>query len=195
VNQNQVYTLTTPGTLPVLKAEAKLYVRVHSAVVADDALIDSMLDAVCYWGERYTGRSFRAQTWTMLQDSFGERIELRRSPLNAVTSVKHYVDGELAAVSADDYYLKKGRHWSEILLVDGSAWPTTTDTREQAIEVIFTTALWPDAKLTDNAILRHFLHMYENRGDCDHHSHSDMVRMARMSGATDLYDTIKITRA
>ena len=118
MNQNQVYTLTTPGTLPVLKAEAKLYVRVHSAVVADDALIDSMLDAVCYWGERYTGRSFRAQTWTMLQDSFGERIELRRSPLNAVTSVKHYVDGELAAVSADDYYLKKGRHWSEILLVD-----------------------------------------------------------------------------
>lgn len=194
VSQNQFYTLQVAGTLPVLKAEAKVYARIPSAVTADDDLIDSLLAAVTRWGEIYTSRSFRTQTWTLLQDSFEDRIQLRRSVLNKITSVKYLQDDSLSTVDGSTYYLKSGQHRSEILLFSGETWPTDGDVVEQALSIIFDTEAWSDTGLTDNAILRHFLHLYENRGDCDHHSPGDMRRLAKLSGATDLYDSIKIAR-
>ena len=189
---SELYTQTAAGTVVPAYAEMKVYLKIPAAVTTDDTLITSMLDAATVWGESYTGRSFRAQTFELLRDDFVNPIELRKSVVASITKVEHLVDESLVEVSSDDYYLKKGQWWSEIRLVDGSAWPTNTDTVEHGIKVTFATGAWGNANTFTVAVKQHVAYLYENRGDNDERAES--ASAARLSGATAIYNTFRIPR-
>lgn len=181
------YTRTVTGVSPVLLADMKSYLKVST--VSDDDLIQRLIDDATDYGESYTGREFRANTWELLIDVLMDRICIRRNPIASITSIEHLVSDVLTLISAADYYKKDLTQWSEILLVSGAAWPTNTDDREHAIKITFVTAPILRLYTAIDAIMRHVTYMYQNRGDCGNMSDS-----VKLSGAASLYNTIRIPR-
>lgn len=187
-----VYQLQSSDPSPVTLAEAKSFLRITSA--AEDTLIQSTIDACTEWGESYTRRSFRAQVWHLLLDSFYYRTEIRRQIVDAITSITHLVAGSPVAVASTVYYLKQTPQGADILLASGQDWPTNTDEQEQAITVNFTTAAWTQhANLIHEALLKHIAAMYANRGDCMD-GNCTASDFAKSSGAAALYDMFAIAR-
>lgn len=179
----QVSALASPVSLAVMKGYLKI------TATADDTLIQSMINAATEFGEKYTGRDFRAVTWGLLLDRFTNRIELRRDPVASITSVKHLVSGSLFTVPTDTYYLKKLVQCSEILLNENKDWPTDTDNREQAIEIQFVTEGYRCQESIIDAIERHVAFWYRNRGDCP-----DVKGSAERAGVTIIYNQFRISR-
>lgn len=165
----------------------KAYLKITTT--ADDLLIQSMIDAATEWGEKYTGRDFRAVTWDLLLDRFTDRIELRRDPVASISTVKHLVSGSLVTVPNTVYYLKKLVQSSEILLNEDQQWPTDTDNREQVIEIQFVTEGFRCQDSIIDAIERHVAMWYRNRGDCP-----DVKTSADGAGVTIIYDQFRISR-
>ncbi len=195
---SDVYDLVTPGAVPVSLADMKAYMKVTSS--SDDALITSMLVTATTWGENYTGRDFRANTWQVLKDAFEDRMHLNRSPVASVSFIKNLVSAVQVTVAASVYYLKKKTQYSEILLNENMDWPTDTDNREQVIEIEFVTESYRDTDAIASAIKRHVAYLYKNRGDCADESGGSIVKSnsaafaAKKSGVTAIYDQFRIDR-
>lgn len=184
---SQVYTLINFGASPVSLIDMKTFLKVTTT--SDDVLIQSLIDSATEWGEKYTGREFRANQWKLLLDIFSERIELRRDPVDVVDSITRLVDESPITVSTINYYLKKLTQRTEILLFNDKSWPTDADDREQAIEVNFTTKAYRCLNEIINAIKLHAANLYINRGDCP-----DSEEAAKKSGATLFYEQFRIVR-
>lgn len=182
-----VYELLTKAPSPVSLAAMKDYLKITTS--DDDAIIQTRIDAATEWGEKITGRDFRAITWKLLLDCFADRIELCRDPVISITTVKHLVDAVLVTVPDTVYYLKKLPESSEILLNEDQEWPTDTDNREQAIEIEFATTGFRCQDTIIEAIQRHVAQWYFNRGDC-----ADMAVSAKMAGVLDNYAPFTIQR-
>ena len=183
----QHYTLTTKGTAPVKIEDVKTHLKIETD--ADDVFLKPLIRTASEFAEKYIGRDLRVNTWTLLIDKFEARICLLRDPVASITSVKHLVATVLTTVANTVYYLKKGIHRSEILLIDGQEWPTNTDTREHAIEIEFVTEAHPCLEQAKAGIMRHVAFLYENRGDCD------AAESVKKSGASALYDQFRIPRS
>lgn len=193
----QFYNLLSQDPAPVTLADMKAYLKIPVSLTADDTLITALLEAATVYGEKYTGRSFRPQTFELLLDEFSDRICLRRSPVNAIITVKHLVADTPVTVASSVYYLKTLQQWSEILLKDGETWPDDTDELEQAITIEFTTMKYTKAaELIDTAIKLHVAAMYFNRGDCVECGGEDVDanNAALKSGAHALYNQFRISR-
>lgn len=213
---SQVYELVGFGNPPVTITEMKAWMKVTAT--SEDNLITALISAATQWGEKYTGREFRANKWKLLLDSFSDfsntserfiqehlgtnagfkringasdRIELKRDPVDKDEPVviTHLVDTSPVTVPSTDYYLKKYTQSSEILLFEDKEWPTDTDNREQAIEITFTTKAYRCLEEIKCAIQMHVTNLYTNRGDCP-----DSAKAAQESGATMKYDQFRISR-
>ena len=77
-----------------------------------------------------------------------------------MTETRRILDG--AGLAAD-----LNRIASEILAQGGESWPTDTDNREQAVEIIFTSGPVVDDNIVITALQRHLAFLYQNRGDCE----------------------------
>jgi uncharacterized phiE125 gp8 family phage protein len=187
----QVYELVSQAASPVTLADMRLYLKIPTAMTADDALIQILIDAATEYGEKYTGRDFRVKSHKLLIDKFAARICLRRSPVNSITTVQYLVSSVLTTIASTVYYLKKGPQFSEILLQDGQAWPTDIDEREQAIEIEFATVAANCGNAIKTAIHKWVAFAYVNRGDCDC---QDETTIGKQSGADFIYGQFRIAR-
>ncbi len=190
----QLYDLTSQGKSPVKLADVKEYLGFgKNTTNCNDELIQTLIDSCTAWGEGYTAREFTANTYDLFLDCFEDRISLRRNPIDAIDTVKYLVSAALVTVASSVYYLKSGVQISEVLLQDGQEWPTDGDTIEHLIQITFTTKAINARKLSmaKNAIMRHVIYMFENRGDC-----SDCGSCAGkdQAGATPIYDLLRIAR-
>lgn len=182
-----MYQLTSAGANPLSLAEARQYLR--DPDTADDPVIQRLIDMAAEYGERYTGRQFRANTWTLTLPDFPDEIRLRKPPVSSITSVTRLVGGVVTAVSAADYYLTPQPHWGLLQPVPGAEWPSDGDDREDAVVITFVTEPYYQNALIKSALLRHAAQMYADRGDC-----SDVVTAAIEGGAQVLYNSIRIPR-
>lgn len=183
---SDLYTRTSISKNPVLLNDVKSYLK--NPPSSDDTLIQILIDGCIEYGESYTRRDFRINTWQLLIDDFKDRILLRRNPINTILSVKYLVNDILLTVPISIYYLKKGVQSSEILLKKNQSWPTDLDEIEHGIEIIFTTTAYRDLNIIKDALYRHIAHLYTNRGDCDVKSASNI------SGASIIYDQFRVAR-
>lgn len=185
----QLYELDSLGISPVSLTDMKAYLNIANSL--SDTLIQSLIDTCTDWGETYTARDFRANTYTLLIDDFATRIELRKNPTDSVTSIEYIVNSVFVVVDASIYYLKNGLQFSEILLNESKSWPTDGDTIEQAVKISFLTKAVDARKLqmATTAIKRHVAYMFENRGDCDSPN-----SCADAAGVKPLYDFLRIQR-
>ena len=191
----QFYELTRKGSqCPVDVATAKSYMRVSTTV--DDSLIQLFLDGATDYAEKYTGREFRVNRWSLFLDDFPARICLRRDPVDSIVKITRLVSGVATTVAAAVYYIKRSTQFTEVLLNEDQEWPSDQDDIEHSIEVNFETKVHRCVDQVKLGILRHVAFMYENRGDCDPIEVGSGVShdSAAQSGATKLYDQIRISR-
>jgi uncharacterized phiE125 gp8 family phage protein len=118
------YILTTaPASEPVTIDEVKTHCRVDHD--DEDLLLLEMIQSARESAEKLNGRVFINQTWTLKMDGFpGSEIELRKLPIQSVSSVK-YIDenGVLQTVSTADYVVDLSGITPRIYLAYDASWP------------------------------------------------------------------------
>ncbi len=77
---------TAPTLEPITLDEAKLHLKVDAA--ADNALITRNIKTARIVGEKESHRVFITQTWQLFYDTEPAVIEIPRSPLQSITSIK-----------------------------------------------------------------------------------------------------------
>ncbi len=191
------YKVTVPpATLPIDLATVKGYLKVTST--SDDALITSLIESATDFAEKLTRRDFITRTYATFRDFFprwcdsegyyacgflpvirtntfttfggNTGFNLRRSPLQSVTSVQYLVDNVLTPVPTTIYYNTLETDYSEVLTLQDQLWPENGDIRLQAITITFISGFGnAPANMPDwiqTGLLQHIAMMYENRGDC-----------------------------
>jgi uncharacterized phiE125 gp8 family phage protein len=181
-----------PSVYQLTVANAALVVSlalVKQALIldADDTSLDDLLTiyikAATNFCENYTGRDLLTKTYIGYLDTFpnynvdytlygsvGSYIQIQKSQLLTLNSIKYYTGGVLTTVSSSTYYKSYSKDYSNIYAVAGASWPTDVDVRKQAIQINFdagygaTGASVPDD--LKEGILQHIAQMFENRGDC-----------------------------
>ena len=182
------YELVSADPSPVSLDVMKSYLRVTSSV--DDALIQSMINAATEWGEKYTSRDFRIKTWNLLLDWFTDPIEIRRSPVASIMSIKYFdTDDVEQTVATTVYYLKKQTQWSQVWLKEDQFWPDDLRMQQQSITVQFKTEPYRCINEIIEAIQRTVAYWYRNRGDC-----SSCKSAVEAAGVTGIYDQFRIAR-
>lgn len=184
--------LTAPANLAVSLDTVKLHLKKTTS--DEDAIITVYLKAAISFAELFTRRDFITRTYTTFRDFFpgfsegyyvfGELpslgslsigggnigFEIRRSPLQSVTSIKYFKSTVLTAVASGVFYNTIEEDYSEILTNDGSCWPEDADRRLQTIEIEFKSGFGDDDTKTPDwaveGILQHVANLYRNRGDC-----------------------------
>ena len=188
------YALSSVGTNPLSLAFVKSSLKITTT--ADDAFLTMLMSAVLFFGERYTGRDFRNNSWTTLHDEFSDRIVLRKTQLRDITSVRYWNQDTVSAqilVDSSVYYAKVEYGWGELVLKTDQEWPTDVDDREaeHRIEIIFRTLVSNEhIDAMKQAMIMHITYLYQNRGDC---CEAD-AESVRASGAYLLYDQFRIAR-
>ena len=106
-----------------------------SPVCAEDAWLTETREMVREEAEIYQGRAFLTQTWRLIFDGwpmdkngcYKNFIELEKSPVQSVTSVKYYdTEGTEYTLSNTKYYLDLDRFYPRIVLNYGESWPGIT---------------------------------------------------------------------
>ena len=127
----QKYSLkvvTAPTVEPVSLAEAKLQCRLDDDLVADDALLSSLIVAAREHCENETNRAFINTTFDMKMDGFpcGSEIILPRAPASSVTSIT-YLDGDGTSQTwtASEYAVDINTEPGRVTLAYGYSWPST----------------------------------------------------------------------
>lgn len=181
-------TITTaPQNEPLDAAETISYLRIDSGV--DTTLIDNLIQAARFWAEDYTNRTFLTTVFTLSLDGIGyvdvplkegfhtgysdtpsvNYIELPRSPVQSVTSIKSFADDNTATtLAASNYFVDTVRVPARVVLRDGGSWPT--DLRNaNGIEVLYTAGYGSSrADIPEPirvAMLEYVTFLYEHRGD------------------------------
>lgn len=125
--------LVTASTFePVTRAEAKLWLKIEETETAEDALIDSLIKTAVARYEEWTQRSLAVKTFDFVPDyAPTDCIELPRSPLRTVTSIKGYTDTDATdtggtAMSSSEYYVDTYAEPGRIVPFGGFTFPTAT---------------------------------------------------------------------
>lgn len=135
---------TPPASEPVPLSDTKTYLRVTDS--DDDAFINGLITAVRQRFEEWAGRSLITQTWTLWLDGFPRReknsregyyelpvahydavqrvVEIPRSPLQSVTSLKTYDTASSATIfNSSNYLVDAVSSPGRIALNQGATWP------------------------------------------------------------------------
>ena len=184
-----VYELVTaPAAEPVTLAELKEQAHIDGS--AEDAYLSALITAARELVERVTGRLIITQTWRLTLDNWpgadheewwdgvregpitlldGGWVELRKSPIAAITSVvtKDESDTETTWAATNYYLAKQPNGYGRLTRKTGSVWPIVVNRFAGAIVITFTAGYGAAASAVPMA-LRHAIkmcaaHWYEHR--------------------------------
>ncbi len=176
-HQYYSYKLITPAANVLLTAQqVKDHLRIDTDV-EDDYIADLIAVAVDQ-AEKYTKRDFLTKTYKTWRNNFFNPIELRRSPLGSITSIKYYdASSVLQTLATDRYLITDESDFSIIYETPGTTFPTVCIRRPQAVEIQFTAGYGTDPEDVPvgirHAVLLIASSLYENRGDCGEGGASD----------------------
>ena len=121
------FTVTTPPSVePITTAEAKSHLNVTGS--ADDAYIDTLIQAAREYAEGFTRRAFITQAITAKFDAFPAWFELECGPLQSITSIQ-YIDtaGNTQTLVASNYTVDTTSTPGRITEAYAVSWPSTRD--------------------------------------------------------------------
>jgi len=171
-------------------ADFKLFARIDSSDVSENALIESLVFLAQDMAESYTGRAITQQDLQLFLDrlpfysdtklqeglytapdlqSNSNFIVLPKPNLISVTHVKHYDNDNTATTFASsNYYVDTTSEQGRVVLKTGVSWPTASQLRNaNAYEVQFRAGYGNTASDVPKSIVQGIkmlaLHLYENR--------------------------------
>lgn len=162
-----VYKLITPPTALALTLEdAKGQLNIDLEFTLDDLLIESYIHAAAAFVEKRIQGALMAQTWEAQLADFKSCIELLKSNISDITSVKYYDSANADITVGTSNYQKDLASVPARLIFNSSyAWPTVYD-RFDAIRVGFTAGFASAAAVPYDiriALKMLVTHYYENR--------------------------------
>lgn len=177
-----------PATTPVTLDEVKAQLNIDPLFTDDDVLLNQYILASTKYAENLMRRDIIVRTYETYRDFFPGGItyygyyspysfqsgnvgfEVRRSPLQAVTSIDYLVDGVFTSVDPSKYYNTVQNDYSVVLTKKDNLWPSNADEQLQSIKITFTCGMASDATGVPSdikiAIMQLVTSLYENRGDC-----------------------------
>lgn len=102
-NTAQTQFSSESGTEPITLAEAKAWIKVDTAITADDVLVTELIKSARQQVEGFLGISLIARTVTGVLNNSAGNIELPYGPLVSFTSL---TDEDGTTIAADDYELR-----------------------------------------------------------------------------------------
>lgn len=160
---------TDPQNLALPLEEAKEQSRIE--VDAEDDLIKAYIRAATKWAEKFTGRSFITQTWTLTLDDFpDDEFRLKKPPLQQVNKIEHTnTSGTTGTVSASKYIVDTDSFLPRVALKDGEDWPDVDLQEINGVVIEYVTGYGDDAADVPDDIKQALkmltAHFYENRED------------------------------
>lgn len=159
-----IRVVTPSVNAPVAITTALRHVR---ALEMDVDLVQLYLLAATEAVEDYTGRALLTKTYCLDLEEFpSDSVELRRSPLSAIDSVKYYIGGVLTTWNAANYRAEIGSLPGKLHIVDGVDVPDV-DTRHDAVQIQFQAGQGTREHQVDPmlrlAVLEFTSSFYENR--------------------------------
>jgi uncharacterized phiE125 gp8 family phage protein len=148
------------GTPPVTLASAKEHLRVTHDL--EDALITALIAAACDAVGQSAGRVVALETWEIADERFCGEVELPKSPVIALTSIKYYSADTLVTASLSDYRLYLSDDYSCVAPLPGTYWPNA-DIREDGTIIRFTAGYSTLPETLRQAVLLMVGHLYKNR--------------------------------
>ena len=158
---------TAPDEAVVSTEDAKLFLRVDADT--EDDLIDEFVSAATKQIQTALGQQLVTATYDGYLNAFPAEsyIEIPRSPLTEVESVKYYdAAGDLQTWSSDNYSVDTTRRPGRINLGYGVSWPTTYAI-PNAVVVSFSCGYGEASDVPENIVLamKRLIHeYYQNRG-------------------------------
>lgn len=130
---------TAPSVEPILKADAKVHIRLPSAYVDDDTYIESLISAARHYVETATNRQLITATWKQRMDSFPAEIVLRKGNVQSITSIAYDDEnGDAQTLSSSLYQVDLNYEPSRIKPAYGEVWPSTRPGEYASVTVTFT---------------------------------------------------------
>ena len=130
------YNSTPASTYAITTSEAKSHLRVtHST---DDTYIDALIAAAHEEVHQYTNRQIMTATWKLYLDSFPDKIELKKLPIQSITTIQYYdEDNALQTLASTEYKTSLNAVPALIETADNDTdWPDTYD-RSDAVCITF----------------------------------------------------------
>lgn len=164
------WSSSVPAAEPVTRTEAKLFMKVRSAVTADDDLIDGLIEAARIEYEHESGEVTTTRTITEYWDGWpadGRTIELSVGPVASVTSVKYKDDdGTLTVIDSANYTTDFTSTKARIYFDTDYSLPDMGDFLN-SLEVIYVAGVAADSvpESAKIAIKTRMALMYNNRAD------------------------------
>ncbi len=167
--------LNDNGLLPLTFDEVLKHLKLEDSPITDDVI--SLISVANLFAEKVLGRDLTNKTYKTYLDNFpcGDgSIQILKSKLQSITSIKYFVDGVLTTLATSVYLITDSSEYSKIFLNTDQSWPTNVDSRQQAIEIEFVAGYGTDCSqipdLIRRGLLAHIISLNEHRGDCDHAS-------------------------
>lgn len=163
-----------PDTLAFTEDAVRVYLGYPSGdtvSLSDQEAADLMLRAQAAF-ERCTWITLFDTNFTNLRDCFTARMQLRRAPIQSITTIKRQVDDVLTVVPGTDYKLTRAKQlfFGNAVLKEGKTWPDDADHEDEVVEVNFLAGFGPtEASLPEDlkaALLRFIADLHANKGDC-----------------------------
>ena len=190
------FVTIAPVNKPLALSLVKEHLKISEADVSQDTYLNLLIDAVGEFFEKYTSRLLIDRTVKTYRSSFDDSLEIRRSKVNSIVSVKYLKDTVLTTVDASVYVLPDMYDFSKLCLEESAVWPTDVDDIADAVEIIFTagygashTNMPSDIKI---ALLNHIAFLYANRGDCNATACNKSNLPASTKAIYDIYRIINI---
>lgn len=168
-NQPINYTLVTDATSePITLNEVRNHLRIDG--IDYDAILTPLIKTVRQIAEKTTGRDMINKTWRTYLDCFPSYngIEIKKSKLQSITSIKYYINDVLTTQDSNSYYFTD-EEYSSIEIKNSYSW-ASSDERKQAVQITFVAGYGADATFVPQALkqamLSHVAFLYENAGDC-----------------------------
>ena len=188
-----IQVLSPPISEPVTLVEAKMHLNLRNGFAAHDDMVAVLIQGAREWSEQYTGRSFASRTVTEHWDYWPTcGIELQRSPVIEVTSVKYIAENTeiLETLSPAAYYIDTVSEPARIVYNNDLSLPSLYE-RPNSVQVTYI-AGYSDVANIPAAIKQAILLMvgfwYENREDMP----TNETNNPRIRSAQALLNSFKI---
>jgi len=165
---NGLELFTAPAIEPITLTEVKEHLRIDSSNTSEDDFINTLIAAATIYYQSRSWRQLITATYKQyLEDFPAVGMELRKPPLQSVTSIKYEdTNGVEQTLSSSVYQVDVKSEVGRIVLADGESFPDT-DEVINAVTIEYK-AGYGDAASDVPALVKSVLklivaHLFENR--------------------------------
>lgn len=168
VTVDTYYLRTAASTLPISVADGRRHLRIEHN--NHDDLVEDLIWGAARAFEKRANVCLSAQTWKAFLPKFDAEIELWKSPITSIQSIRYFdSDNALATLSTSDYYsnvntgsMSDSSPRPAVIFVDNIE---STYTRDDAVQINFTAGYTTIDYDVKQALLSWVYRKYENPND------------------------------